>query len=103
MLRRSDARAIDEVTRPIQWASGLGLLLQSREQVREDSGALPAVEANRDGAPRTIPFGQIAPGSASSEEPEEPIEDRAVVLGGSPELRFLRWEQWLQPLPLRVS
>jgi hypothetical protein len=103
MLMRSDDGAIDQVHRPIQLASGLGLLLQGRYEVREDSGSLPTVEATRDSAPRTIPFGQIAPGSASSEEPEDPIKDRAVVMGGSPDLRFLRWEQWLQPLPLCVS
>jgi hypothetical protein len=71
--------------------------------VREDASALPAVEAARDGAPRTIPFGQISPGSASTEDPEEAIEDRAVVMGGSPDLRFLGWEQWLSPLLLRVG
>jgi hypothetical protein len=94
MLMRSDDGAIDQVHRPLQLASGLGLLLQGREEVREDAGALPAVEAARDGAPRTIPFGPISPGSASTEDPEEAIEDRAVVMGGSPDLRFLGWEQW---------
>jgi hypothetical protein len=102
MLMRSDDGAIDHVNRPIQLASGLGLLLQGRYEVRKDTSALPAVEATRDGAPRTIPFGQIAPGSASAEEPEDPMKDRAVVMGGAPDLRFLRWEQWLQPLPWRV-
>jgi hypothetical protein len=71
--------------------------------VREDAGALPAVEAARDGALRTIPFGQISPGSTSAEDPEDPIEERAVVMGESPDLRFWGWEQWLQPLPLRVG
>jgi hypothetical protein len=67
--------------------------------VREDAGLLPAVEATRDGAPRTIPSGQVAPGSASTEDSEDPIEDCAVVVGGSLDLRLLGREQWLQPLP----
>ena len=86
---RSDDGAIDQVHRPLQLASGLGLLLQGRKEGWEDAGALPAVEAARDGAPRTLPFGQISPGSASTEDPEEALEDRAVVMGGSPDLRFL--------------
>ena len=94
MLRRADDGALAQGHRPIQLASGLGLLRQGRSEVREDAGALPAVEAARDGTPRTIPFGHISPGSASTEDPEEAIEDRAVVMGGSPALRFLGWEQW---------
>ena len=103
LLLRSDDRAIDQVNRPIQLASGLGLLRQGRSEVRKDASALPAVEAASDGAPRTIPFGQISPGSASTEDPEDPIEDRAVIMGGSPDRGLLGWEQWLQPLPLHVS
>lgn len=71
--------------------------------MREDASALPAGEAARDGAPRTIPCGQIAPASARSEEPEDPLEDRAVIMGGSPDRGFLGWEQWWQPLPLYVG
>jgi hypothetical protein len=89
----SDAGAIDQVKRPIEWARGRGLLLQGRQETREDAGALPAVEAARDGAPRTIPCGQIAPGSASTEDPEDPIAARAVVMGRSPNRRFWGWEQ----------
>ena len=37
--------------------------------------------------------------SARTKDPDEPIEDRAVVMGGSPDLRFLGWKQRLQPFP----
>jgi hypothetical protein len=99
MRMRAAARALDPVNRPIPWARGRGLLLQGREAVRADASALPAVAAARDCAPRTIPCGHIAPRSASAEEPEDPMEERAVILGGSPDLGFLGWEQWLQALP----
>jgi len=56
MLLRADDGAIDEVERPIQLTHGLSVLLQDRQEVWEDPGPLPAVEAACDGTPRTIPF-----------------------------------------------
>jgi len=56
MLVRPDDGAIDEVERPIQLTHGLSVLLQDRQEVWEDPGPLPAVEAACDGTPRTIPF-----------------------------------------------
>jgi hypothetical protein len=100
LLMRAAARALDHGNRPLPWARGRGLRLQGREAVRADASALPAVAAARDGAPRTIPCGHIAPGSARAEAPEDPLAERAVIMGGSPDLGSLGWEQWVQPLPL---
>jgi hypothetical protein len=99
----SDHRAIDILQVPVHLASGIGLRLHRREELAPDARPLPAIEATGHGAPGAIALRQIAPGGAGAEYPQEAIDDGAMVMGGSPRLRFLGWEQGVEPLPLDVG
>jgi hypothetical protein len=100
MLVRSDDGTIDHVDGPIEAARLLSLLLHSRQDTLEEPRTAPAVETAGHSAPRTIPFRQISPGGAGTQEPEDAVENGAMVMGRSPNMWFLGWEQRLQPLPL---
>jgi hypothetical protein len=69
----------------------------------KDPGFLPAVEAARHLPPGAIALRQVVLGGGSAEHPQHPLANAAVVDGRSPRLRFLRWEQRLEPLPLCVG
>jgi len=99
---RSDDGAIDEVDRPIEVACGLGLLLHGRQEALEETCMPPAVEAAGHSAPQTIPCRQIPPGGASTQDPEDAVDDGTMVMGRSPDMWFLGWEQRLELLPLLV-
>jgi hypothetical protein len=77
----SDHGAIDVMQVPVQLASGIGLRLHRRQELALDARPLPAIEAAGHGTPRTIALGEIAPGSAGAEHPQDAIDDRAMVLG----------------------
>jgi hypothetical protein len=87
--------AINTMDLPIHVAGGIGLLLECVKYTLENAGFLPAVEAARLDAPRAIALGQIAPGGPGAQNPQQAIEDAAMVAGWPSRLRFLAWEQWL--------
>ena len=89
MLVRTDDGAIHIVDIPVQVLGGVGLLLDRRKEASPDARLAPAVEAAGDGLPGAIPFGQVAPGSAGAEDPEDAVEDAAVVSGWAAGVRFL--------------
>jgi hypothetical protein len=103
MLVGADNRAVDEVDPPIELAARIGLPLEGREDPVPDPRFLPAVEPAGDGPPGPVAFGQIAPGSAGLEDPEDAVDDPPVVMVGTPHPRFLWWEKLLQALPLRFG
>jgi hypothetical protein len=102
MLVRSDAGTIDHVDGPIEAARSLGLLLHRLQETLAEPRTPPAVDTAGHGAPRPLPFRQIPPGGAGTQEPEDAVEDGAVVMGRSPHMGCLGWEQGLEPLPWLV-
>jgi hypothetical protein len=102
MLMGSNDRAIDRVHRPVQLASGSGLLVDGRKEALPDAGFLPAIEAAGHGAPRTRAFGHIAPGSTGTQQPHDAVEEASMVQSRLAGLRFLRGKQRLEPLPWRI-
>lgn len=101
MLVRTDDGAIKHMDRPIQIAGGVGGGLEGRQDLIPDAGLPPAVEATGDGPPGAIPLRQIAPRRASAQNPENSIDDRAMITIGPAGRWFLRREQRLELLPLR--
>jgi hypothetical protein len=99
----ADRCAVDEVQRPVVPAFTVGLPLECRQHPTPDTGPLPAVEAGRDGLPGPIALGQGATGAAGAQDPEDAIEDGAVVPGRTTGAGFLQWEQGTKPLPLPVA
>ena len=103
MLVGADDGAIDDMEVPIELTSGLSPLLQRVKQRLEDTGLLPAGEAAGYRPPRAIARRPVVPGGASAQNPEQAIEDAAMVGGRSARPWFWRWEQRSEPLPLSVG
>jgi len=103
MLVGSNDRAIDIVHGPGDLALGIGLLLHGLKETLPDTRFAPAIETAGHRAPRTIAFRQIAPRGTGAQHPQDAVEDASMIQSGSTRLRFLRWKQRLEPLPLRVS
>ena len=95
MLVRTDNGAIHIVDLPVQLRCGVSLLLDRGQEASPDACLTPAVEAASDGLPGAIPFGQVAPGSAGADDPEDAVEDASVVSGWAAGVRFLWRKQGL--------
>jgi len=95
MLMRPDDRAIHIVDIPVEVSARVGLLLDRRKEARPDPRLAPAIKAARDGSPWAIALRQVAPRGASAEEPEDTIEDAAVVGGWAACFGLLRGKQRL--------
>jgi len=91
MLVGADDRAIDEVEPPIDLARRIGLLLDGGEDLVPDTGLRPAPEAGVHRLPGSVPLGQVAPGDAGGQLPEDGVEDATIVLARS--AASVRWEQ----------
>src|SRR5262245_23285958 len=103
MLVGSNDRAIDIVYGPVDLALGIGLLLHGLKETLPDTRFAPAIETTGHRAPRTIAFRQIAPRGTGAQHPQDAVEDASMIQSGSTRLRFLRWKQRLEPLPLGVG
>jgi hypothetical protein len=103
VLVGSDHGAIDIMAVPVDLAIGVGLRVHGRQQLTPDASLLPAIAAAGHGPPRAIAIGQIPPGSPRVQNPENPVENAAMIDVRPTGLRFLRGEQRLQPLPLRMG
>jgi hypothetical protein len=64
---------------------------------------LPSVEPAGNRFPGAVTLGQTAPGTPRAQDPEDAVEDGAVVVSGTTGAGLLRREQWTKPLPPRVS
>lgn len=95
---------IDEVHVPIEGAAGLGAGLQSREDLVPHPGLAPAIESARHRADRAVALlGQVAPRRTGAMNPQDAIEDAAVIVVGPAGARFLGREQRLQGRPLAID
>src|SRR5689334_4046517 len=103
VLVRANDGAIDEMERPIEIAILVGLGLKVRKDAVPDAFLTPAVIARRDGTDWAIAFRQIGPGRASAQNPQDPVDNAAMVVIGSASPRFLRGQQRFEPRPLFVS
>jgi hypothetical protein len=103
MLMGADDCAIDEVQLPIEPAGGIGLPFERVKQALEDAGSLPAVEATGDGSPGAVALGQIPPGRPGTQDPQNTVQDAAMIDRWPASARVLRREQRLQSLPLGLG
>ena len=103
MLVGSNDRAIDIVNGPVALALGIGLLRHGLKETLPETRFAPAIETAGHRAPRTIAFRQSAPRGTGAQHPQDAVEDASMIQSGSTRLRFLRWKQRLEPLPLRVG
>ncbi len=50
-----------------------------------------------------LAFGQVAPRCSGAQDPEDAVDDFAMVFIGPPGVRLLRWKQGLKPLPVLIG
>jgi len=79
MLVRSDDSAIDIVESPVELLCGIGPLLDRSQEASPEARLAPAIKTAGDGAPGAVPLRQVTPGGSGTQEPEDPVEDAAVI------------------------
>src|SRR5262249_22121489 len=94
--------AVDAEQVPVDLASRLGAGLEVVEDAVPGAALAPAVEAGVDGLPRAEELGQVAPGGAGVQDPEDAVDHEAVVLG-RPSGPLTGREQGAQDLPLGIG
>jgi len=102
MLVGSHHGAINVVNFPVNPALGVSLLLDGLQDAIPDASLAPAAEAGGHRPPRSVPPGKVPPGSPSAKEPQDDVQDLPTVFRRPASLRFLRWEQGPESLPLLV-
>jgi hypothetical protein len=98
-LTRSERRNLAGLERPLRSTN----ISEGKNHAIPNARLLPATEPRVDRLPRPESLGQIAPRETRRQVPEDPVEDSAVVLRGSPRRRFLGREQHPHLFPLRVG
>lgn len=101
-LVRADHGAVDEVPTPVELSSEVSLSLELVEQAAPDSSECPAAKADVDAVPLTVAFRQVTPWCAGCEDPEDSVENSAVVVVGPPSGLLLR-QEGCKAVPLLVG
>jgi hypothetical protein len=78
-------------------------VLEVPEELAPDALARPAVEPPPDGVPVAEAFGQVAPGRAGLGDPQDGVDEQAVVPGGDAGVALLARKQILDAIPILVS
>ena len=95
VLVRADDGAIDILDIPVELPRSVTLLLDRGKEAGPDACLAPAIEAAGNGRPGAIPLGQVAPWGPGTDDPQEAVQDAAVVSGWTACVRFLRRKQGL--------
>src|SRR5262249_41269218 len=69
----------------------VALVQQGRVEARPGAVAPPALEAAVDGVPWAVAFGQIAPGGAGAQDPQDAVEYGVVGHPGPAGLAVVAW------------
>lgn len=100
----ADDGGIHEVQVPIEVAARRGGGLQGGQDLVPHPGAAPSVEPARHGADRAITLlRQVAPRRPGAMNPQDAIEDAAVIVVRTAGPGFFRGQQGLQRRPLAIS
>ena len=102
MLVGSHRSGVDEMDFPIHIALHVQGSLQLGKHLVPDARLTPALEAAVDRGPLAVPFGQISPGCACPQHPDNPIQEFSMILCRSSTFRFDFREQRFDPLPLFI-
>src|SRR5919197_3512764 len=71
--------AIDKVHVPAELSGLVGLLAQCLEHPAPHSGLAPEIKTAPDGLPRAVALGQVPPGRPCALDPQQAIEQLAVI------------------------
>jgi len=87
---------------PVHLVVFLGLRLKRREYPLPYPRRAPAVEPARHRPDRAVALGQVAPRRTGAQNPQNAVQNGAVVVVRPARARPLGRQQWLQAPPLRV-
>ena len=99
----TDDGAINEMEGPIQNAIRVCLRLQIGEDALPDASFAPTVEPARHRAACAIARGQVHPRRATTQDPEDAVDDGTMIEIGTARAGLFGWKQRLQPRPLFVK
>src|SRR5260370_9753414 len=102
MLMGADTRAIDTVLLPINLSCCIGLLLEGFQDSLPHPRFDPSIKSARNCAPRTIPLRQVPPRSSCSHDPQDAIENQALILCWTSHFWLLGRKQRGHLIPLLV-
>ncbi len=95
--------AIDHRQRTVQGPVMGAVGLEGEQDAVPPPSLPPPPQPGVHGRPRPIPVGQIAPGRAGSQNPDDPVEHGPVIPRGASGAWALRGPQGREPLPLVVG
>lgn len=100
-----DDRAVDAPQVGVDPAVVVQFIQQRGDDAGPGAVAAPAVEAVVGRLPGAVALGEIAPGGAGMEDPEDAVEDRAMVTERMPQLAMIGAvrQEGLDPSPLLVG
>lgn len=99
----ADDGAVNERQGPIDPSLAVGPSLQRLQKTLPESGLAPAIKPARDRADRTIAARQVIPRCAGAGDPENAIDDPAVIVVRPARAWLFRGQERLQPLPLYIG
>jgi hypothetical protein len=102
ILVRAYNRAIHEMDFPFDFPPVVSVLLHFLEDPFPQTPLPPPVEASIDRLPRPVPFGQISPGRSGIQDPQDAINDPAMICSRSACFWLLRRKQRFDLLPLLI-
>ena len=94
--------AVDHMDIPIDLAGVICTFLHPSEQPCPETLMVPPVKPGTHGFPVAVAFGEITPRATSAFDPQDAVQDGAVIEGGSSCSRALWWEEWSQLAPLLI-
>ncbi len=77
--------------------------MEPGQEALPQPAAAPAPEATIDRRPGAVALGEIAPGGAGVQDPENPVKDTAMIPRGPAAPAACRRQQGRQPSPLLVG
>lgn len=87
---------------PVDVAGMICSFLYPGEKLCPEALLLLTIEPRAHRFPIAIAFGEVAPRTSGTFDPQDAVQNRAVIEGGPSGALALRWEQWSQLAPLLV-
>src|SRR5690606_20685979 len=102
MLVGTDDGPIDVMDFPIEVTVRIRILLDGGKETLPDAGFAPALKAAVDRGPRAVALGQVPPWRTGAQNPQDAVQDAAMVCRRSSCMGSLRRQQRLESCPLFI-
>src|SRR3712207_4387459 len=93
---------VHKVQVPVEQARCIGIGLQGLKHALPEPGLTPAIKAARHRPDRAVALGEIAPGRAHAQDPQDAVQDGAVFVVRPARARPFWRQQRFQTPPLRI-